>query len=37
MSNYARMLVTPTLSFENESYKPHVIVRAKTRLLKVEH
>jgi len=37
MSNYARMLVTPSLSFESESYEPHVIVRAKTRLLKVEH
>ena len=34
MSNYTRMLVTPSLSFESESYEPHVIVRAKTRLLK---
>ena len=37
MSNYARMLVTPSLLFESESYEPHVIVRAKTGLLKVEH
>jgi len=34
MSNYVRMLITPSLSFESESYKPHVIVRAKTRLFK---
>ena len=33
MANYVRMLVTPSLSFESESYEPHVIVRAKTRLL----
>ena len=35
--DYVRMLVTPNLSFESESYEPHVIVRARTRLLKVEY
>jgi len=35
--NYVRMLITPNLSFESESYEPHVIVRAETRLLKVAH
>jgi len=35
--NYVRMLVTPNLSFESESYEPHVIVRTETSLLKVEH
>jgi len=34
MSNYARMLVTPSLLFESESYEPHVIVRAKDQALK---
>ena len=35
--NYVRMLITPNLSSESEAYEPHVIVRAETRLLKVEH
>ena len=34
MANYVRMLVTPSLSFESESYEPHVIVRAKNQALK---
>jgi len=32
--NYVRMLITPNLSFESESYDSHVIVRAKARLFK---
>jgi len=31
---YVRMLITPNLSFESESYDSHVIVRAKARLFK---
>jgi len=29
---YVRMLITPNVSFESESYDSHVIVRAKARL-----
>ena len=32
--NYVRMLITPNLSFESESYDSRVIVRAKARLFK---
>ena len=32
--NYVRMLITPNLSFESESYDSRVIVRAKARLSK---
>ena len=32
--NYVRMLITPNLSLESESYDSHVIVHAKARLFK---
>jgi len=31
---YVRMLITPNLSFESESYDSHVTVRAKARFFK---
>ena len=30
--NYVRMLITPNVPFESESYDSHAIVRAKARL-----
>jgi len=35
--NYVCMLITSNVLFESESYEPHVIDRAETRLLKVAH